>query len=880
MTEKTLRSSIALGAAAALVAGGFAAAPAYGAETLTLAPSAGTLYTSVTTSEFEVSAGFSGSESSAATGTLKYRVVNSGTVAITVDTVEGASEAAAAAVVDTGTSDDALDSGQTTNADDFVVDPTGTPEIGAEQSLQLLPTTHTADVTVTVQAFLDLDGGNDIDSNEPTSPVRTITWYDQANISLGSITYDGVTLGSAAFDVVVTTSPALNYQQVASGDFDVQATLAGTDDSNGTDAVAYSSANKDFRATVGLAENVGAVKAVGVQLELTNGSANVDIGSPVYYGAVASGVASAVTAVTAVAGDSFYSSNKLRAGSGTVTLEATVTVGASESVVQPVTFVLEEDSANSLDSGATITVNGETLKNTSSASKQKISVTVNAAATSVATKGKASITVSYSGLKDGNIVDARATVKSASATITSSADLALTGEDSVVTALVDNVTGAARAVMGSSMSINYTVVDQFGVTPAAAEGEFRILVSENSSSANFSQTIAVTNGSATFTTTENSTAANNYVVTGTLQEKVVGGSSFGAIAGGAITETTNVAAVKSDTASSITIAATDDGIADASAVALFLKDQQGTADSEVEQSSIAFETYTGTNLDGTVYGANGAPLAGASVTLSANGLQFVYSKSDAGKVYGADSITVTTDTDGTYTVLVSSNQSGKQTITATSGSATKTEVVEFAAAATSTGAEWIVTAPAYALPGQTFKVTAKLVDAYGNPVGVDTGATSDTEAILTTYSGPGIVFGTLPDETSATGEASYSVLLGANDTGSATMTFGYSLNADSDATDFGEQLATVTVTVGEAPVAQKVNAGSFKGYVAVYARGYEGQRLSAKIGNDWVIVDPIVNNQENGTLHRTVDFTGAGVDITVRIYIDRVLTATIPLTTK
>ena len=77
----------------------------------------------------------------------------------------------------------------------------------------------------------------------------------------------------------------------------------------------------------------------------------------------------------------------------------------------------------------------------------------------------------------------------------------------------------------------------------------------------------------------------------------------------------------------------------------------------------------------------------------------------------------------------------------------------------------------------------------------------------------------------------------------------------------------------------KVNAGSFKGYVAVYARGYEGQRLSAKIGNDWVIVDPIVNN-ESDTLFRVTDFTGAGVDIAVRIYIDRVLIDTINLTTK
>lgn len=74
---------------------------------------------------------------------------------------------------------------------------------------------------------------------------------------------------------------------------------------------------------------------------------------------------------------------------------------------------------------------------------------------------------------------------------------------------------------------------------------------------------------------------------------------------------------------------------------------------------------------------------------------------------------------------------------------------------------------------------------------------------------------------------------------------------------------------------QKLNAGSFKGYVAVYAKGYEGKRLSAKIGNDWVIVPSLESDFE-----RITDFTGAGVDIQVRIFIDGELMTTIPLTTK
>jgi hypothetical protein len=77
---------------------------------------------------------------------------------------------------------------------------------------------------------------------------------------------------------------------------------------------------------------------------------------------------------------------------------------------------------------------------------------------------------------------------------------------------------------------------------------------------------------------------------------------------------------------------------------------------------------------------------------------------------------------------------------------------------------------------------------------------------------------------------------------------------------------------------QKVNAGSFKGYVAIYAKGYEGQRLSAKVGNDWVIVPGIP--AANNNLYRHVEYVGADVDVAVRIYIDRVLIDTINLRTK
>lgn len=76
-------------------------------------------------------------------------------------------------------------------------------------------------------------------------------------------------------------------------------------------------------------------------------------------------------------------------------------------------------------------------------------------------------------------------------------------------------------------------------------------------------------------------------------------------------------------------------------------------------------------------------------------------------------------------------------------------------------------------------------------------------------------------------------------------------------------------------VTEKLNAGSFKGYVALYAKGYEGHRLSAKVGKDWVIVDALESDFE-----RIVEYTGVGYQILVRMYVDSEWIKTVPLTTK
>jgi hypothetical protein len=77
---------------------------------------------------------------------------------------------------------------------------------------------------------------------------------------------------------------------------------------------------------------------------------------------------------------------------------------------------------------------------------------------------------------------------------------------------------------------------------------------------------------------------------------------------------------------------------------------------------------------------------------------------------------------------------------------------------------------------------------------------------------------------------------------------------------------------------RKVTVGSFKGFVVVYTLGYEGHRLSAKIGKDWVIVPSIPAVTHN--LFRWAEKVGFGVDCAVRIFVDKVLIQTVYLTTK
>ena len=89
------------------------------------------------------------------------------------------------------------------------------------------------------------------------------------------------------------------------------------------------------------------------------------------------------------------------------------------------------------------------------------------------------------------------------------------------------------------------------------------------------------------------------------------------------------------------------------------------------------------------------------------------------------------------------------------------------------------------------------------------------------------------------------------------------------------QAVAVGKAAATAAADQKVNVGSFKGYVALYAKGYAGQKMTAIVAGKWIKVDALASNFE-----RVVRYTGAGYTITTKIYIDGVLTGTFSTVTK
>jgi hypothetical protein len=441
----------------------------------------------------------------------------------------------------------------------------------------------------------------------------------------------------------------------------------------------------------------------------------------------------------------------------------------------------------------------------------------------------------------------------------------------------DNGTDDAQrsVAKGGSLTLNYQVRDSFGAPFTAAGYRLAITSTAGSGGGSVAGFAAVTNGLATFTFTDNTVGTTgSYTINANLEKINTAGTAYAEVDSGSDLDV--VVNVGTAAAASIT-APTDYTSADTKEDIETVAVKTGI---DARKTSYTFP-YTGANghrINGVVKSANGAGLPGQAVTISAPaGVGLVTDNTGTAEVYSTGSITVYTDSSGAYSVYAYSNKSGSQTFTITSGAATKTHSWTWTDAAVTAGTSLVLDMPASVSPGSTFKVTATLTDKFGNPV--NTGSTASNDQISITYTGPGIVFGTLPDDTDKNGQVSFAVLLGANDKGSVSVTVAYDQSNDGDftgTTALDKDLTVSKSTTVGASTAGKVNVGSFNGKLVVYAQNLDGKRISWKVGGNWgkaTAVGNTLNRFDRPTPRR-------GVTVSVQIYVDGVLTLTKSVVTR
>lgn len=275
-----------------------------------------------------------------------------------------------------------------------------------------------------------------------------------------------------------------------------------------------------------------------------------------------------------------------------------------------------------------------------------------------------------------------------------------------------------------------------------------------------------------------------------------------------------------------------------------------------------------------------AVVTGSQVVVSGAGLIFKDSAGDT----ASDTITLPGNSTGQVTFAVTARKAGTYTVTLTAGSSSTTSLIVVNPARSDMGSQitWDTTT---IQPGKSRIVTGTLTDANGNPVdttGPGQNPGGSTASIVVTYAGSaGVPVGSMPTETDADGKFRISVLTLAADSGAFTLTATYLKDGASTATAHKvTSVQTVTVGTSAADSAdQKITVGTFKGYVAIYTKGYMGQKLSAKVAGKWLVVDPITAYKSND-YSRVVRLTGAGYSIVVDLYIDGAFVRSETVTTK
>jgi trimeric autotransporter adhesin len=424
----------------------------------------------------------------------------------------------------------------------------------------------------------------------------------------------------------------------------------------------------------------------------------------------------------------------------------------------------------------------------------------------------------------------------------------------------DTFAASRSIVAGSSYELDLSISDQWFAAPAATD-TYRVVVTGTGA---VNAILPVVDGKVKVTIGDNG-IATAYSTTVTLQKLGTSGT-YASVTGGALVVDTAVrtgAVVLGADKTSLYASATT--VALSSAVAA-----KELVEADLRKTVVAIPDYKNNAVvTGKVRNASTfVNVPGAVVTISgANSLLF-----NVDKVYKRGSITVVADANGDFAVKVFSTTAAKDVVvTVAAMGNTATTKLTFTGIGVGEGTKLDVTAPASVEPASTVQVKAKLTDAYGNAVEATAGR------IKVSYTGPGIIFGTLPTSTDKDGELMFSALLGAADKGSITVVVSYDQNGDGDYVDAKDLNTTKTIAIATAPVVVPEVAaviGSFNGRWAVRVENAKGAAVSVKVGGNWYKYTSL---NENYLFSRK---SAVGRSVAVAVYVNGTLENVATITIK
>jgi hypothetical protein len=633
--------------------------------------------------------------------------------------------------------------------------------------------------------------------------------------------------------------------------------------------VTWTSTNDGFKFTTGTIGALAKSTAVKVQ-PLLNDSAAALTGASV---AKTVGTAQTASVATRVLGSLVGNTVKsTTAAAGTEGTAATAT--AAQNTEKQVYFLAKDTATTAkavagqavavavttsvtLSSTITLTVNGTTY--TSNAALPGATGVAKLALTSDA-KGKVFVTYKTVGYGTQNVAfTATAENFSASVTVTEAVRDFVTGN----TTYISNHEGdTAVTTDGTAVSVQVVVQDQFGGSPADGGYTVTATASAQGQATPGTSTAGNTNspvvaGKATLSILDGGTGLGNNVYAIALQSTAANGvlTSVKTIAASftiKVVAAADVAAgevVLSGTGISASATTGIYGVAAGTGANSGASDGTGALTysdfANVDGRAIAVTAPLNTNLadgsvtavqfSGTVNSAStstygGVAVPGASVTVSAAGLQFAVTQ-DGSAIYGADSLTFVANATGTFTVSVWSHKAGKQTVTVKSGTGSASIELYFAVAAEAAASKVTVVVAdgaAQFQAGRALDVTFTVTDVLGNPVALN--QTTDSAKLTIAQTGSGYLTLSGDQATGTTGKFASKLITNAGDLGTSTITatvdFSDTTVTDLVATNSSEFGVTdADVTVGGRAVYASVEFAKGKTVTV----SVDGKRLYSKL---------------------------------------------------